>query len=290
MLDDAKRREELADFLRTRRARLTPAEVGLPVGFRRHTRGLRREEVAVLAGISETWYTWLERARDIHPSSQVLESIARALCLDADDRAYLLMLAQTEPQPSPPEEVVSPALQRMLDSLASSPAFITGYRTDILAWNDAADAVYEFSPGPLEERNGLWRVFMSPLLRRMSPDWEHGTRQMLSEFRATAARHPGDPSFAELIGRLEAASAEFRALWPQHEVHGRPGGRVELDHPYAGRLVLERITLHPQDNVDLKIQIYTPLAETGTTAKLQRLIEARRPGGDLALAGPAGGT
>jgi transcriptional regulator with XRE-family HTH domain len=276
MLDDAKRREELADFLRTRRARLTPADVGLPAGAHRHTPGLRREEVAVLAGISEAWYTWLERARDIRPSAQVLDSIAHALRLDAEDRAYLHMLAQGDRPPEPPEETISPALQRMLDGFAAGPAFVSGRRTDILAWNEAADAIYDFTADPPEERNGLWRVFMNAHVRSMSSDWEHGARLMLSEFRATAARYPGDPAFAELIARLKAASPEFCAWWPEHDVHGRPAGRVELHHPQAGLLVLERMTLHVHDHPDLKVQVYTSLPEAGTPAKLQALVQARR--------------
>ncbi len=276
LLDDARRREELADFLRTRRARLMPADVGLPAGAHRHTAGLRREEVAVLAGISEAWYTWLERARDIRPSAQVLDSIAQALRLDAEDRAYLFMLAQSDRAPEPPEEIVSPALQRMIDGFAATPAFVSGRRSDVLAWNEAADAIYEFSGDPPEERNGLWRVFMNRHVRSMSSDWEHGARLMLSEFRATAARYPGDPAVVDLIARLKAASPDFRAWWPEHAVHGRPGGRVELHHPRAGRLVLERVTVHVHDTPDLKVQIYTPLPESETPAKLEALIKGRR--------------
>jgi hypothetical protein len=147
---EPRRREELADFLRTRRARLTPAEVGLPTGFRRNTPGLRRNEVASLAGVIEPWYTWLEQGRDIHPSAQVLEGIGRALRLNADEQAYLVILAQRGGPAQPPAEIVSPLVQRMLSGLLLSPAFVRGRRDDILAWNEAADAVFEFSGLPAD--------------------------------------------------------------------------------------------------------------------------------------------
>lgn len=281
MLDDSKRREELGDFLRTRRARLTPAEAGLPASNRRRTPGLRREEVAALAGIGVTWYTWLERGRDIRPSEQVLENIARALHLDGDERSHLYLLAQPERLPQRPEdEVVSPALQRVLDNQHLSPAFILGRRWDILAWNAAAAAVWGYDATTPEERNGIWRMFANPELRRLYVDWEAHAQLRLSQFRATAARYPGDPSFLELIEALKRVSPEFREWWPRHEVRGRPGGLRELNHPTAGRLDLELTTFQVHDTADLTLQLYMPVTGTDTAAKLQLLIGAGHAGSE----------
>ncbi len=282
------RRQELADFLRTRRARLTPAEVGLPTGFRRNTPGLRRNEVASLAGVSEPWYTWLEQGRDIHPSVQVLESIGRALRLNADEQAYLLTLARREAPARPAEEAVSPLVQRMLAGLLVSPAFVRGRRDDILAWNEAADAVFEFSTVPADERNSLWLIFTSRRFQRLFRDWGNVARRWLSDFRATAAHYAGDTMFAELLERLEAASPEFRAWWQQHDVRLYRPGSTHIFHPRAGRLAVERLVLHSQDNPEHKIQVYTPLPDDDTPGKIERLILARRAEGGIHASSPTG--
>ena len=246
------RRQELADFLRTRRARLTPVEVGLPKGFRRSTPGLRRNEVASLAGVSEPWYTWLEQGRDIHPSVQVLESIGRALRLNADELAYLLTLAQREGPARPAEETVSPLVRHLLAGLPLSPAFVRGRRDDVLAWNEAADAVFEFSTLAAADRNSLWLIFTHRRFQRLFRDWENVARRWLSDFRATAAHYPGDTAFAELRERLEAASPEFADWWPQHDVRVYRPGSTHIQHPHAGRLAVERLVLHTQDNLEHK--------------------------------------
>jgi len=280
-----RRRQELADFLRTRRARLTPAEVGLPTGFRRNTPGLRRNEVASLAGVSEPWYTWLEQGRDIHPSVQVLESIGRALRLNADEQAYLLTLAQRELPARPAEETVSPIVRHMLAGLPLSPAFVRGRRDDILAWNEAADAVFEFSSLAAADRNSLWLIFTHRRFQRLFRDWGNVARRWLSDFRATAAHYAGDASFAELRERLEAASPEFRDWWQQHDVRVYRPGSTHIQHPRAGRLAVERLVLTTQDNPEHKIQVYTPLPDDDTPGKIERLIMARRAEGCLS-AGP----
>ncbi len=166
-------RQALADFLRQRRARLTPAEVGLPSGIRRRTPGLRREEVAQLANMGISWYVWLEQGRDVHPSASVLESLAQALRLTPNERRHLFLLAGQPLPPlsiSPTKESISPALQQVLDDLNPSPAYVLGRRYDYLAWNKAADGLFSISDIALDTsspypRNLLWRLFTSPTTR-----------------------------------------------------------------------------------------------------------------------------
>lgn len=270
------RQAALADFLRTRRARLTPASVGLSNGTRRRIPGLRREEVAQLAGVSVAYYTWLEQSRDVHVSREVLASIAEALRLSPDERRHLFLLADL-PLPSDsaasPEQV-SPAHQRLLDSLAFHPAYILGRRSDILAWNRAAVAVFgDFGKLPIRERNTLWRLFVGNGCR-LYVNWEEIAYQALAQFRADSGRYVGDPWFEELIDDLQHASPQFHDWWPRHEVLGRLSGQKELAHPVAGRLILDHSSFQVAGNPDQKLIIYTPLLDVDMTAKLHRLIES----------------
>jgi transcriptional regulator with XRE-family HTH domain len=269
-MDESERRQVLANFLRQRRARLAPADVGLPPGLRRRTPGLRREEVAQLANIGTSWYVWLEQGRDVHPSAQVLESLAQALRLTVNERRHLFLLAgQALPLPAPTEESVSPALQRMLDNLNPTPAYVQGRRLDYLAWNTAASALFDVSAaeGP-HARNAVWRLFNNADMRAR-PWWEYYARGILAEFRAACARYPGDRWFEELIEDLKAASPEFCRMWPHHDARSTLEGHKIMEHPALGRLEFEELTLQVLNNPDMRIVIYTPLAETGP--KLQRL-------------------
>src|SRR5215469_4236057 len=213
--------QELGDFLRTRRARLAPEDVGLPRGSRRRAPGLRRAEVAQLAGVSVDWYTWLEQGRPISVSIQVLESLVQALQLNANERDHLFFLAHQQPPPETtlPRETVSAALRHFLDQFDLSPAFAIGSRWDIVAWNEAARLVlYDFPRASLRERNVVWRTFTSAEHRQLVIDWEKHARRILAQFRTSYGRFPDDPSMTELINNLFAASPEFRAWWPDHEV------------------------------------------------------------------------
>lgn len=236
------RREALADFLRKRRASLSPSEVELPPGLRRRTPGLRREEVAQLANIGTSWYVWLEQGRDVHPSAQVLESLAQALRLTPNERRHLFLLAgQPLPPPvSPEEESISPALQQVLDDLNPSPAYVLGRRYDYLAWNKAADGLFAISDTLLDTsspyaRNMVWRLFTSPTTRER-PNWEMVARATLAEFRTANARYPGDPWFEELIEELKQVSPEFCQWWPHHDVRsaGRSQGHQASDIRISG--------------------------------------------------------
>src|SRR5581483_5106736 len=172
---EEQRLQELGDFLRTRRARLAPEDMGLPRGSRRRAPGLRRAEVAQLAGVSVDWYTWLEQGRPISVSTQVLESIVQALHLNAEERAHLFFLAHQQPPPAraTEPEIVSPTLQRFLDHQYLSPAFVTGRRWDVVAWNEAARAIFVyFEQVTTNERNSVWLLFTSPQHRQLLIDWE----------------------------------------------------------------------------------------------------------------------
>lgn len=271
------RLHELGDFLRTRRARLTPEEVRLPRGSRRKTPGLRRAEVAQLVGVSVDWYTWLEQGRSITPSTQVLERLVQTLRLDANERTHLFLLAQQQPPPALllEPEIVSPALQHFLDQFGTRPAFVSGRRWDILAWNDAGCAVfgdYRRRTAP-RERNTIWGIFTNPLARQYIVNWEEDARQLLAQFRSMCGRYPGDTQLTELIHDLQLSSPEFRAWWPDHEVLGGQEGRKMLNYPQVGYLLFERLTFQVFDTPDLKVTVYTPLEEADTPRKVEQLLE-----------------
>ncbi|HEY2772138.1 MAG TPA: helix-turn-helix transcriptional regulator [Solirubrobacteraceae bacterium] len=284
---EGRRREELADFLRRRRETVQPEDVGLPGGGRRRTPGLRREEVALLAGVGTTWYTWLEQGRDVRASLDVLEAIARALRLTPAERGHLILLGRGEeaaPSCKAPSERVSSSLRRLIENLGTSPAFVLGRRWDYLAWNRAACALFgDFEAVPRAQRNHLWMQFMDPARREMFPDWERGIRLAVAKFRADSARHLGDPSFEELIGALRQASPEFCKAWKRHEVARSGEGRKELVHPVAGTLVFEHAVFNPQEAPEQRLILYTPLPEQDTPAKLAELIAAENYRAPLAL-------
>jgi len=273
---ESERRHALADFLRQRRARLSPADVGLPPGIRRRTAGLRREEVAQLANIGSSWYVWLEQGRDVHPSAQVLESLAQALRLTVNERRHLFLLAgQAVPAPlvAPEEESASLALQQMLDDLNPTPAYVMGRRYDYLAWNTAADGLFSLSEAsPPYGRNLVWRLFTNPTMRAQ-PNWEQLARGTLGEFRAANARHPGEQQFEELIEDLKVVSPEFRRLWPHHDVRSSLDGHKVIEHSTLGRLEFEHVTLQVVNYPDLRIMVYAPNGVT--RAKLQRFLETQ---------------
>ncbi len=271
------RLHELGDFLRTRRARLMPEDVGLPRGSRRKTPGLRRTEVAQLVGVSVDWYTWLEQGRPITPSTQVLERLVQALRLDTNERTHLFLLAQQQAPPAllQETEVVSPALQHFLDQFGSRPAFVSGRRWDVLAWNDAGCAVfddYRKRTAP-RERNTIWGIFTNPLARQHIVNWEEDARHLLAQFRSSCGRYPGDARLTELIHDLMLASPEFRAWWPDNEVRGGQEGRKALTHPQVGYLLFERLTFQVFDTPDLKVTVYTPLEEADTPRKVEQLLK-----------------
>ncbi|MBV9847653.1 MAG: helix-turn-helix domain-containing protein [Kutzneria sp.] len=253
-------RAGLADFLRSRRARVRPAHVGLDVGQRRRTPGLRREEVARLVGMSVDYYVRLEQARGPRPSRQMLGAIARALRLSDDERSHLYYLAGEVPgPPTGPQQDVRPGVLHLLDRLNDTPALVVDAKYDVLAWNPLAAAlITAFSALPPDERNVIWRFFTDPSARaRHDPE---GARRFASEsvadLRAAAARYPDDSGIGQLVKRLLASSGEFAALWTRHEVQVRRSARKQLHHPAVGWLELDCETLHVPER-DQWIVFYT---------------------------------
>lgn len=267
---------ELADFLKTRRARIHPSQVGLSPGLRRRTPGLRREEVAQLAGIGLTWYTWLEQARPIRVSAQVIESLARVLMLDRQERLHLYTLAN---QPAPNEvpvheKVVSPLLQHVLDNLAVCPAFIMDARWNVMAWNQAARLVFGYSDDMnIRERNIVWMMFTREDYKQLFTDWEQHARGMLGRFRSAYDQYVEDPWLLQFVDELKKESKEFAYFWSQHDVQKNDIVYKHLNHAVAGELFFEFSSFEVSDNSGLTLIINTPVANTDTAAKLQFLME-----------------
>lgn len=276
-MNDQERRKELAHFLRTRRERLSPEAVGLPGGSRRRTPGLRREELAVVAGIGVTWYTGLEQGREITVSPQVLESLAKVLKLNAVERTHLFLLARQQ-QPADPYPFtadVSPALQHILENMGTFHAYIANPRFDLLAWNQAMTCIYQtdFGALPVRERNILRLVFTSPSQHMLLVNWEKAAQGLLAQFRASTERYVGEPWRSALVAELEQASPQFRAWWPRYDIQATHTEKKELHHPLVGRLVLQPTTFQVTDAPDLRMVIYTPLAEANTAQKLEQLVK-----------------
>jgi hypothetical protein len=265
-------RRELAAFLRSRRERISPEQVGLPPGRRRRTPGLRREEVAQLAAVGVTWYTWLEQARDIQVSAQVADAVARALLLDPNERAHLFTLAGVpDPDPRADCPVVSPALRAMLDGLEPYPAAILNSRYDIVAYN----RLYGRLVGDLdtlapEDRNCLWLCFTHPEWRKALVDHAETVRLMAAKFRASMAEHIAEPAWKCLLRRLTQASPEFREVWERHEVV-QPDNRVKrYDNELVGTLTFDFTTLWLGPRQGPRLLTYTPADEV-TRARVTRL-------------------
>ncbi|QBD79685.1 XRE family transcriptional regulator [Ktedonosporobacter rubrisoli] len=277
-MSDEQRRQDLADFLRTRRMRLSPEQIGLRNGGRRRTPGLRREEVAHLANVGVSWYTLLEQGHDIHPSREVLHNIADALQLTSAERQHLFLLADQayHVTTAPSQEQVSPALRRVLDGLEPMPAYALGRRWDFLAWNATAEQVFSLStPVPLHDYNAVWRVFVDPRSRQIyrKPTWEQVAQKVMEEFRADSVHFADEEWFKRLLADLQRESPEFREMWPHHDVRDRNDGLKGIEHPQVGLLLFEHTTLQVPALPNLKIMIYTPLPETGTEEKLKQLMD-----------------
>ncbi|MGV9326433.1 helix-turn-helix transcriptional regulator [Streptosporangium sandarakinum] len=273
------RHEELSDFLRSRRARLTPQEVGLSGGGgRRRTPGLRREEVAVLAGVGVSWYTWLEQGRDITVSAQVLDAIARALRLDRAERAHLYLLAGLNPPVAehvPVGELPDPVV-RLLDSWLPRPAYTLDRHWGLAAVNEAAREVFGFTD---RDHNCLVSFFTSARYRASFVHWDAVAPEIVARFRADAARHAGDAEFGRIAADLSAVSEEFAALWRRHDVTEAAQGVKAVTHPDAGDMFFEYSGLPLPDRPGYQIVLHNPQPGTATDAKLHQL--ARR----LRLAG-----
>ncbi|MFJ6936942.1 helix-turn-helix transcriptional regulator [Streptomyces sp. NPDC101132] len=262
-------RADLSEFLRSRRARLKPEDVGLPqYGRHRRVPGLRREELAQLAGVSVAYYTRLEQGHGQNVSAEVLDSIARALRLDETERAHLTHLAKPKAKRKrhmERPEHVRPELLGLLDAMEGVPAYILGRRTDVLAWNRMGRAVFgDFAALRPEERNMARLVFLDPATQDLFADWECRACEMVSGLRWYAGCHPDDPRLSALVGELSVKNEEFRTLWAAHTVADKTHGRKVLRHPLVGELHLSFETLKLPDNPEQSLVTYH--AEPGSAS------------------------
>ena len=258
MADDGAR-QELSDFLKTRRARLAPADVGLPGSNGRRIRGLRREEVAVLAGVGLTWYTWLEQGREIQVSTPFLENLARALRLSEAERLHLFTLAQHRPPPaapqaSPPQPLAK--VQAILDAI-DAPAYARNSRFDVIAWNSANTRMFgDFAALPEKERNIIWLMFFSPYHRRTMVNWEQDARSLVAKFRLSHGQAAGAAEFSAFVQEMIACSEDFRRMWADYEVTDVGEGVYLYRTSRHGTLAFQHSTLVPEVLPDLRIVVY----------------------------------
>ncbi|WP_354643710.1 helix-turn-helix domain-containing protein [Kitasatospora camelliae] len=269
-------RTELSEFLRSRRARLKPEDVGLtPYGGRRRVPGLRREELAQLAGVSTAYYIRLEQGHGENVSTAVLDAIADALRLSPAEREHLGRLTKPvhrRPRAATRPQRVRPALQQLIDTMADVPAYVLGRRLDVIGWNRLACALLgDFPAMPPEQRNMAWQVFLSPASRELYDDWEGKAGDVVAILRMDAGRYPDDPRLASLIGELSVKSEDFRRLWAAHDIRDKGHGVKELHHPTVGRLTLRYETLVPAGDQDQVLLTYH--AEPGSpSAESLRLL------------------
>jgi transcriptional regulator with XRE-family HTH domain len=282
---------ELREFLRSRRARVTPEEAGFfPQPGARRVPGLRREEVAQLAGVSVDYYVRLERGRSLNVSQTVLDAVARALMLSETERAYLFAvarpgrarLARGRPRPLPPQRV-RPGLWRLLET-ADTPAMIVGRRLDVLATNALARALYtDFGRLPHRERNMARYIFLDEAARELYADWEHCARTTVACLHLYAGENPDDPQLAELVGELSLRDEDFRHWWADHDVFKVTHGTKRYQHPLVGDLTLGYETLTPTDDPDQTLGLHTVEPGSDAEAGLRLLASwisepAARPG------------
>ncbi|MEU4765339.1 helix-turn-helix transcriptional regulator [Actinosynnema sp. NPDC023794] len=262
---------DLGEFLRSRRARVRPDDVGLPGGGRRRVPGLRREELAMLAGVSVDYYMRLEQGRTPAVSDSVLDAVARVLRLDETERAHLRNLVRPAPAKRPAPQRVRPGLLRLLEMADDVPAFVMGRRSDILAWNPLADALYGFGDLPPEDRNSARHTFLRPESRAFYRDWPTVAADMVAFLRLDAGRYPDDARLAALVGELSVKDETFRKLWAQHKVQEKTHGTKLMHHPVVGDLDLDYETLQPTGDPDVVLAVYTARVGSPTEDRLKLL-------------------
>ena len=256
-------RKELGAFLASRRARLRPEDLGLPTEKRR-TPGLRREEVALLAGVSVSWYTWLEQGRDIGASAEVLVRLSTVLRLDRAESLHLFALSSRQPPPLATGGDPSDGLIYLVQAIDPVPAYIRNSRLDILAWNPAvADLFVDYGGLATRERNTLWLLFLYPPYRSLMRDWEQLARGTIRVFRAARGKAQDKGPFDKLVQEMRAQSEEFRDWWQEGDVQGFDEGGKRLRHPIRGLLDLTYVALIPEGRPDLSFVTYIARAGKG---------------------------
>ncbi|QYR23909.1 helix-turn-helix transcriptional regulator [Paenibacillus sp. sptzw28] len=276
------RLQALSVFLKAQRAKISPEAAGIPPGTRRRTSGLRREEVAQLAGVSPTWYTWLEQGRDIKVSSSVLDCVASALKLTVDERKYLFSLALEtssnisgaslfqEGQPQ-----ISAALSRILRELRYCPTIISDRRCWIVGWNEAASHVFiNFDDVDPEERNLIPLLFTRKEFRRLAVNWEHFASGFLAIFRSYYGQYVEDEWYDRFLDEMKERHPDFNRLWEQSKVSSAPEVTIEFRHSKAGKMLFELTSLQLHGSADLRCSIYTPVLGSSTESKLKQLLDA----------------
>ncbi|MEV0849669.1 helix-turn-helix transcriptional regulator [Streptomyces sp. NPDC049954] len=282
---------ELSEFLRGRRARLKPQDVGLPdLGRHRRVPGLRREELAQLAGVSVAYYTRLEQGNGRNVSAEVLDAIARALRLSNAEREHLRHLTRSGSHAKKKgrlrPQLLRPAVGTLLESMELVPAYVMGRRTDILGWNRLAGAVFGFGALPEERRNYARLVFLEPSARTLYADWEAKAAETVSALRVYAGQCVGDPELSVLVGDLSVRSEDFRQLWAAHEVRDLGFGEKALNHPLVGPLTLSWERLRLPDDPEQSLMVFH--AEPGSaSAQALRLLSSWEPGPDAEGTGAA---
>jgi transcriptional regulator with XRE-family HTH domain len=270
-----RRRAELGEFLKARRAQLSPDDFGMPPGSRRRTPGLRREEVALLAGVGVTWYTWLEQGRQINASTQVLDAVARTLRLDRVEREHLYRLAEATPlRTECSRKAVPDTIREIVRSLDPLPASLINSRFDILLSNDASEELFwEWHTLPCVHKNTLWCCVTEPSARSKFLEYDQQVRYLIARLRSAYSRHIGDQDWEEDIRRLASLSHEFAELWARHEVADAEPRTLTYLHPRAGTLSLAVSELEVPDMPEARIVVYTP-RDADTRARMPM---ARRP-------------
>ncbi|WP_327315548.1 helix-turn-helix transcriptional regulator [Streptomyces sp. NBC_01235] len=263
---------DLGDFLRSRRARIRPEEVGLPSHGRRRVPGLRREEVAQIAGVSVDYYIRLEQGRGPSVSDAVLDAVARVLRLDDTEHAYLRAVARPrKPSERPAAPRVRAGVQLLLDSMERTPAFVLDVRMDVLAWNALADAVFGYGRTAPDDRNIPRHVFLDPGSRDFYPEWSAVAVQCVAHLRNLAGHHQDDRRLTSLVGELSLKSEDFRRLWADHPVRECAYGVKRVQHPVAGLLTFPYETLTISQETDQSLLVYTPEPGSETAERLALL-------------------
>ncbi|MEW9517757.1 helix-turn-helix transcriptional regulator [Streptomyces tubercidicus] len=271
------RREELRAFLRSRRARVRPEDVGLPGGGLRRTPGLRREEVATLAGIGVSWYTWLEQGRRINVSDAIVESVSRVLQLNHAERAYLYQLVGLKPPEQKATEEAAPMaeLGQLVDAWSPYPVYVLDRWWNYVLINASAQAVFGLTG---DGQNCLVSFFTDAKYRSFFANWDTLAPKVVADFRSAAASYPDDDRFTAISDRLYAESPEFARLWDQHDVRWESNGTKAVVHPVLGEMTFDHVVMHPSNRQDLRVTIHLPRNGFEARRRLERLLESSAPG------------
>lgn len=268
-------RSDLGDFLQARRARVQPEDVGIEPFGRRRVRGLRREEIASLAGVSVDYYVRLEQGRAVNPSEGVLDAIAHVLALDEAERIHLQRLGRAGPRrhrASQPAEVARPGIARLLETLDHVPAYLLGRRLDLIAWSRVGSALIgNFAARPAGQRNLARMVFLDPAMQDLLPDWQQVAYETVGLLQLAAGRNPNDPDIAELVAELSLKRESFRSLWVDHDVAQVTSGTRRFHHPVVGDLTLRFEVMVASDDCSQTLVTYTAEADSSADTALKLL-------------------